>query len=395
MRYFFFLLSLFYLVPGIVKAQDELFIEGFVITLEGDTINGLVKQSSTEKLMKLCTYKGKGGAEIEYSPWQIKGYGFEGAGAYATGVVDSSFVEVLVYGELSAYKRGSDYYLGSGGEIGLLKTKIISYTRDGVPTKAKSTKWIGVINYFIQDCNVVDYDLQRKKLSDKLIIKIVTEYNQCKGTEYYEYKKDQKWTSFNAGIALYYTPSTLKVNTDAYPSFADTYSASSFTYGLAFNIYSPKISKRLVFQLEILNTKAQYSADLFREINQNISEYAETFIDLSTVSLPISFKYMIPKDRYSFYVMGGASIEFNYEREVSSINEFVNEVAGEVITYVESPFSIQATTIGFNAGLGLSKSLNRIRTDFLIRYQFTPLRGSITTNSNLSRLNIGLLFFTK
>ncbi|MGB5508036.1 hypothetical protein [Robiginitalea sp.] len=73
------ILSMFLLGPTALSAQKKGYSEGYVISLEGDTLHGFVKdrrEAPFEELYPRVRFKKKGAFKKKYSPNEIKGYGY-------------------------------------------------------------------------------------------------------------------------------------------------------------------------------------------------------------------------------------------------------------------------------------------------------------------------------
>ncbi len=76
------------------------FRSGFIITLENDSIQGQVDYRSNSQNYKSCIFKGEQG-ELEYFPNQIVGFGYTNDKFFSSQIIEGSFVEVLVDGDIS------------------------------------------------------------------------------------------------------------------------------------------------------------------------------------------------------------------------------------------------------------------------------------------------------
>jgi hypothetical protein len=147
------------------------FSEGYIITLQGDTIHGRVKDRSSglrTKLYPKIRFRSSKGLTRKYSPRQIRGYYSEANGLYesqwfekqqrllrmdyfgVTGVGQKRFLKVVVRGKLSLYHlefpdfdngtvdyiqlfrlEGDNRYVrASQGVLGLKKKLLSDYFKD-------------------------------------------------------------------------------------------------------------------------------------------------------------------------------------------------------------------------------------------------------------------------
>src|SRR5690554_7238865 len=72
--------------------------------------------------------------------------------------------------------------------------------------------------------------------------------------------------------------------------------------GILVEMSMPRLNENLAVQAEIQFVKSSYSS--LTLINTSTTYY-DTYIDLSTLSVPLSLKYTFPEKRFGWYLQGG------------------------------------------------------------------------------------------
>ncbi|MCB0846435.1 MAG: hypothetical protein KDE26_24470 [Bacteroidetes bacterium] len=115
------IISLFFLLPLFVHAQIN-YEPGFIITSEGDEVEGFLKSTNPKKIGEKVTFKaGKSATPTVYYPGDIKGFKYTDGRYYVTKEVTidtttkNHFLEFLLEGEANLYfyidKRGQHFFI--------------------------------------------------------------------------------------------------------------------------------------------------------------------------------------------------------------------------------------------------------------------------------------------
>ena len=252
------------------------------------------------------------------------------------------------------------------------------------------------MSYLLSDClkNSIN-STARIKFGEKSLTKLIVRYNLCSGKEQLEFKTSKPWTSFDFGATVGVSRSEIRATNQStsYEYLADSYSSIDPTFGLMIEISSPRISDKFTLQSEIHFSKSSYSNLVFLSGPSN--RYHETYIDLTTLSIPLSFKYSFPEKTFGMYVQSG----INYDYHINSDSRVKTEtVTGNVVASFSerTAFDISDNQIGFWGGIGVSKSYKKIQGSIAIRYfQMLSLNntGGYTVNNN--RISLNLILFKK
>lgn len=371
------------------------FRNGFIITLEHDTIKGQLDYRSNSKNYKSCIFKSEY-VEKEYYPTQILGFGYVNDKYFTSQITPNSFVEVLVTGRMSLYKSIDKYLIKKGTAFYDLKNLITEQADiDGKIGTNKDYRWRGLLTYLVGDCLDNSSKLTSGiSLDEKSLTQLLVAYNKCSGKAFTEYKASKPWTKFEFGASLGVTKSEILLNKESpiYSYLDDSYHSIDPSMGLLIAISSPRLTERVAFQGEIHFIKSTYSS-LIK--NDNSTEYHDTYIDLSTLSVPLSLKYSFPEKKCGWYLQGGVSYEFHLISDTKRLSEYV--IGNVVNTAEEKPaFEVNDNQIGYWGGIGILKSYRKLKGSISIRYfQMSALNKTEGFSANNNRISFNLILFKK
>jgi hypothetical protein len=179
----------------------------------------------------------------------------------------------------------------------------------------------------------------------------------------------------------------------AFSYLADSYRSVNPSIGLLIAISSPRISERVAFQSEIHFIKSAYSSLV--ELGGVPTEYHDTYIDLSTLSVPLSLKYSFPEKKFGWYLQGGINYEYHLNSDTRLLSEYVT---GNVVnTSTErSAFELNDNQIGYWGGIGVLKSYRKFKGSISIRYfQMSAFNKTEGFSANSNRISFNLILFKK
>lgn len=256
-------LTLFILFVAVYSSSTQNdFRSGFIITLENDTINGLVLYRSNSRNYESCIFK-VDARESAYEPKQISGFGYVNDKFFSSRIMDGAFVEVLVTGAISLYKSEDRYLIRKDTAIFDLEATVEEIEMDGRTSMKEDTRWRGIISYLISDClenpNSLTFNL---KFDEKSLTQLIVQYNKCTGTEFTEFKAMRPWAKFDFGVTLGLVRSTIKTigKPRAFSHLDDSYSSIDPSVGVMMTISSPRLTEKFAFQGEVHFTKSSYSS---------------------------------------------------------------------------------------------------------------------------------------
>ena len=385
----------FFVLLATGSSGQRYFRNGFILTLENDTIKGQVNYRSNLKNYKSCVFLGEQEGR-KYYPHEINGFGYDNDKFFVSRIIEGSFVEVLVTGDISLYKSKNMFHIKKGADIYDLES---SQEKVKIGRKVyirENNKWRGILSLLISDCFKNTNDIvARINLSEKSLTNLVVEYNQCKGSEYQEVKAKKPWIKYDFGAAPGLAGSEIQViyrYTD-YNYLADSYSSVDPSVGALFSISSPRITEKIEFQGEFHFIKSGFTSLVV--LKQSSTEYHDTYIDLTTVTIPVSLKYNFPGKKYGLYLQGGINYDYHLKSESKVMTEIVT---GNVVnTYPERPaFEISNNQIGYWGGIGILKSYPKFRAGIAVRYfDMSGLNSAGLMGIDNNRIMVNLILITK
>ncbi len=367
-------------------AQD--FRQGFIVTLENDTIHGEINYATPAKNYQRCQFVVEG-LPGEYAPEQIAAYGWKNDKLYMSGIEQGVFVEVLVMGNLTLFKSGSSFIMSKQNEIVTLDppTKTLvdqaEMAPDGTFKNVKKYKhdnsWLGKVSYFTGDCNhKLAKSLESLKFREEDLTRYVVEYNQCTGEPVVVVKDKQPWYRVNFGVQVGLVRSEIRPEdiSSSYIDFRhlnDSYQSLDPFIGLLFDINSPRMSNRISFQVEVQLFNTKFNGAKHIEFN-GYEELHQTSMEYTTVSIPFALKYSMHVGTSLLYLNLGANydhfINYQSERTTETVRDGVitNTQTGEAVP-------IRNNVLGGWGGVGFLKQLRRISVGTQLRYHYLSNMG--------------------
>jgi hypothetical protein len=375
------------------QANPSGYKEGFIISLSNDTIPGEVEYRLGDQRFKSFTFK-RGEQVQNYTAGEVNGYGFKNGKVYSARVVEDAFVECLVLGEMNLYRHVANFLVQKKGDkVHVLETGQSTIVVDGRSMQKEDTRWKGVLSYLTQDCGKGVQSSDRLKYDERDLTEFVIAYNRCTGTQYVEVKEGTSWTIINIGFLAGVTQSTFTTNNTSlnYRYLSPRYQSIDPVVGIVLSMHSPRISDRLLFQPELHVMRSSFSGTTQTNF-YGVPESNHVNIDLTTLSVPVSFKYVIPKERYSLFLQGGASMDWS----IMATTTRQREIDYGSTIYKDQPkaFEVKKNQLGYWGGLGVTKSFSKVRGDVTIRYSsLAPLDNVREATSRMNRVSLALIIY--
>ncbi len=188
MKYTFIIICLTALIFHSVRSQDIGYLTGYIVTNEGDTLSGLVKNKNALPYRVLSNIKFKhndGAVVTEYSPSQLKGFTVEKARYISNdktrfGETSKSFMELIIDDELMLLEFIETQF-GTGGD---LVYKLIQRKKDesqylfSTSANDLTLNFKSKISEYLKDAPVLCEKIKSGTYKKKHIVEIVKEYNE-------------------------------------------------------------------------------------------------------------------------------------------------------------------------------------------------------------------------
>ena len=365
MRKLIFVFIFFLIAFQLAFAQQD-FRNGFIVTSQHDTIFLQIDYRSQAKNYESCRTKDGSGIK-EYGPEDLLGYGFVDDKYFKSGIVEGSFVEVLVLGELSLYRHVGSYYAKKDDNLYHLEEKIVKIGDGSTRRVRTDTRWKGLLGFMISDCITGQEVLRKLRFDERRITNLVIQYNTCRPSPFTVYKASKPWTKAEAGIVLGMTRSTLAVDKEFHniPYLNDQYQSFDPSIGFTLAISSPRISETLAFQPEVHLSQVNYSSTRVVRA-QSVTLYDDTYINVTTISTPLLLRYSLPKRKYSMELNAGVTLDSHIKSDTRVVREVVTR--GVVDTLEEDVFDVNKNQLGYMAGFCVVRSFSKFKAGLLLRY---------------------------
>lgn len=379
---------------GSLYSQSD-FREGFIITNDQDTIQGLVDYRTNSKNYESCVFKEKA-SEKELYPNEIIGFGYANDKFFSSQIIKNVFVEVLVIGDISLYKFKDKFLLKKDTAIFELKSELEKIEVNGKIGYKEKSGWRGVITYLISDCfpNANRFT-SGIRLDEKPLTNLIVKYNKCKDSDFTVFKASKPWTKIDLGASIGLTRS--EINTNKEPgsfSYLDkSYNSFDPTIGVLLSISSPRLTENFAFQGEFHFMQSSYSSLV--KVDGAVVEYHDSYINLTTFTVPLSVKYLFTKGDYGLYFQAGMNYDYHLKSSTKLLSE---QITGNVVnTFPErTAFEVSRGQFGYWGGVGFHKSYSKFKGSIALRYfQMYGLNSTDGFSSNLNRISINLILFKK
>lgn len=383
-----FLSVLFILNNSAVFSQGD-FKPGYFINTNGDTTYGYIDNRSESRNTRTCYYKKTPDSKVsEYKPFEIKGYGITG-GKYYESIENNQaeppqklFMEVLVRGTIDLYytntKENGVQYYAKKGNIGLQELSIkqvYGEKRDPLhsarPSKTNIKEYIGVLKYFMSDCNKVSARIQKTPLRRRQLIQLITDYNYCIDPNQKMFiTSNISQNKIKLGLYSGVSISKLKFKTESdylmQYADADFGTSTNLLFGTYLNLPLSRIYENFALQFEIQYKKNKFSgeASKHRTAPSVTIDYRNEF-DFSYLNFPLFLQYNFRRKSSALYFNLGMitsiaikSDNITYKTTTSSISGNSNDVYKDDL--LDKPYNF-----GFIGGTGIKLFTNNKKDQYI------------------------------
>lgn len=280
-----YLLTGLMLLFFVVASAQSNYKEGYVITLQGDTLWGEIDYRGNHTMRNICRFKQNDNI-TEFSPNDIAAYRFTDSKYFVSREIDGKkhFLEFLIKGELNLYTLGDLYYIETEDKplVLLPYEKGKTYKKDGKEYFVKPTQLKGRLTYYTQDAPQLKSKIEKiQEPTPQNLIKIAKEYH------------DIVCTTGEECIVFEKKLPPVRVKTEI---IAQGYKPSGYNgivayYGALLHIWMPRQSEKLYFKTGFITGEFE-TERLYR--------------------VPLQFEYVFyPKWKMRPFVAGGGNIHFN------------------------------------------------------------------------------------
>jgi|WetSurMetagenome_2_1015567.scaffolds.fasta_scaffold00357_4 hypothetical protein len=396
----------------IIWSQTD-YRKGFLISLNRDTTFGYISYGEGEKNNHFCQFKSSPKEnKVTYTPSEIFGYGFINDKFYETRKIEnddkiseSVLLEVLVKGLVSLYKYENFFYIDKA-DTGLVKisNETLESTENGTRMSRSSTKYIGMLNFYLSDCAEIKSKISSINFSERDLTYLIEKYNGYKDVSVKIYKAQKPWIYLKAGVLSGMVISTVKFSSivaDFNYLVAPFDNSKSPIIGISLNLGSPRLTEYFSFQTDVIFYKSNYYSyniwvDIFRTSN---TDYVSIW--LNQLKIPFGLRYSFPSGKFKPFMSLGLSTtlllnsESDWRREVEtkSVEPFAAVPRKTIKLYDDKALEMRTLQPGFWGGAGIEKTISKKLSGF-IEFRFEKAQGLSTESSRkvLSSSNSSIQF---
>lgn len=273
------------LTQSLTFAQDKAtFKEGYIITLEGDTLYGEIRYRGDLYLAKNCVFKEKGTSNsINYIPSSIKSYRFTEGRYFVSKKVNKIylFLEMLVDGELDLYYyRGDtkDHYLMEKEGIPLSelpydKDEIVSL--EGKTVANPQNRYLATLRYYMSDAPKIQANIKDsgENIGHKSLIELTTNYHDevCKN---------------NSCIVYHRKGFAVKANWEVLGSIELFSNSIAPQLGILTHLWLPRTNEKIYLKTGLIK---RFTSSSNKDENNVASDISWT--------IPFQFEYIAPSKK--------------------------------------------------------------------------------------------------
>lgn len=262
-------------------AQSD-FRPGFIVTNEGDTVNGKIDYRGDLLLGRLCRFTQADESEIkEFSPAEVSAFRFADSRYFVSTEIEVAefkgkvFLEFLIQGKMDVYYyRGEkeDHYLvrKEGGELAELPYEEKVKHVKGTPHSYKSSKHKGVLKYTMSDAPALHTRIDKlKEPAHENLITLARDYHK-------EVAAEEDYMIFRKKLPL------VSISLEPVYGFIKYKNGNNLLTEAGAHVYiwMPRKNEKLYFR----------TGYLYHKYTANRKEY-------SVNKLPLQLQYLYPKTR--------------------------------------------------------------------------------------------------
>jgi hypothetical protein len=404
-------------ITGIVLASITISLAqsdyrpGYIITNDQVRVEGLIAYSEGKSQYRVCAFKENKKSPVKkYYPNEIASYRIDNDKYYVSRVVEvengvkkSSFLQVLIQGEIALLKEDQSYYVEKNTIFIELKNTQRTKVNNEGSFVGDSYEYVGTLNYLFSDCEGFNYDLMKVGINERSLINVFDFYYKCIGSAYTTYKEEKEWLKTKFDIEGGLVNSKLEFSYLKSLGVTSTmYSELSLnpSFGSTLLIHSPRVNERVAFQLKLLFIPSKYNI-YFSEDFGNSSVENDIFINLLQANIPFGFRYTYLTNCISPYIGGGFTTTFNISPDFKRTSEV--QTQNEVRTFVSYEQGFKSIQFGgwlelgarghIISGMDLFLSLRYEITNGFFDNVFTPVQ-QILDRSRVYNLyyTLGIVF---
>ncbi|HSI90981.1 MAG TPA: hypothetical protein VK927_07680 [Adhaeribacter sp.] len=426
------LLALLSLFAFYAQAQKD-FRPGYIVTLQNDTLRGLVNYKGDIKSALKCDFKEKTGTEAQtFTPDQLLGYGFNSGRFFETqqipiinyqynkltnnfdqvpvpGNQDLNFMEVLVKGRATLYfmtdaaSTKHFYIRKEGSEIKEL-VYLEAFMDSNEQNRAKqefgnrilyrSKRYAGTLTQEMSDCPALNAKIENTAFKRSAFIELVTDYNKCAAPDQKILlsKKPKQQLTWGVMAGVNFSKLNMTASHDHFIGKGSYGYEPTVTAGIFMDVNLPDLNEKLSLHNALLLSKKNHYS-LYEVRNHSYSRYVyDAKFELTYIRLASILRYTLPQGRIKPFIGAGISngLLTEMKEDIEETYFYMNSEPLVITKPAVFPTPRKYEfgmigSLGLDFGLPGSRKL-LLETRFEFANGFSPYTGIRARNTNISLL---------
>jgi hypothetical protein len=325
--------------------------KGYIIKVNGDSIAGEIAAANLIGNGNSCHFRSdKNAQDVLLSPLEIKAYGSVEGDRYESKMLPlinaQVFVHTLLRGKMSLYKHYKMLYVETEKIYPLLNAD------------DKKGDYIKTLNTLVSECGL---SADKVKYNDKDVIRLIQQYNTCKGGGGLKYLKKSKLAlKLNGYLFCGYELSQLHINALGNGAFQKNYAP---LIGIGTDLSSTVSVPDFFVNLEVSYSNKNYLGFYQRSFANGKVERFDYKITASWLRIPVGFGYRFSRKSQTSYVKIGVSEYYVLKSDGYFTDE--KEQSGVVNTSYSHLTHLQKGQVGFWISVGFNKNINKTLRAFV------------------------------
>lgn len=317
------LITLVILTSGIhqVARSQHRYIPGEIVSNEGDTLKGYIKDQGHQSNIQFCAFKANPKAATEvYYPNQIRSFTLydhshyevisgEEHGEKATMKPGEGFWEILVAGKMSLFQYGELFFvqkedgpvvaltvvqkevLGKDIKTGTIASGMAMHTQN---------RYKGVLASLASDYPQMAEAHLKVRLKPKDLSEFVVRYNQYAETGYRYYMEQRSLLDYTFGLAAGFSASTSSLKRQGGIAYTQAFEELDFAHaglsnaGLFVWIRSNRLFEDFSLKTGLMVQQASYSSTRINQLTSYQEEFLNFHVDFTYVMIPLQLNIDFP-----------------------------------------------------------------------------------------------------
>jgi hypothetical protein len=324
-------------------AQTD-FQPGYILTMEKDSVKGLVYSPSGKAKVRSIEFKANETAPVQaYEPGMVMGFGYYQEDRYyqTLSLTDKTgpenvFGETLLRGKADLYYYDDFFYLKKNDvveKIGKVEERLS--VKNGERFVYAHKIYIGILNRNFSDCLPEKLLKGEVAYNERDFVEVFKKYSECSGSDYYVYK-----TPPQSRKVTYYLLAGFNNSRLTYPDDLDIFkNDNNFFIGGGMAVPLPFFANRISLTGEITYHRNVYEGRKEGYTPSGLVGMKDYIFTIATIKLPIGLRYSLSSGKIAPYLGAGVTAFFNtdvnwqieYEGQTQADYDITGKTANFVI----------------------------------------------------------------